>query len=80
MHGRLLGLVAGKALAASTSWGPAIDMRRLLKAAGLASILALWVCLPIRVQAVAEQKNIVLVSHNDLNGHGDGGEGNQLGR
>jgi hypothetical protein len=28
-----------------------------------------------RAQAPADQKNIVLVGHSDLNGHGDGGEG-----
>lgn len=50
-------------------------MRRLLNAAGVALVLALFVGSPARVRAVAEQKNIVVVSHNDLNGHGDGGEG-----
>ena len=29
----------------------------------------------VRAQEPAEQKNMVLIGHNDLNGHGDGGEG-----
>jgi hypothetical protein len=41
-------------------------------------IFAILVASPADAQQLAEQKNMLLISHNDLNGHGDGGDGMAL--
>jgi hypothetical protein len=52
-----------------------MSVRRLFLAVGMVCTSAILVASPANCQTSAEQKNMVLVGHNDLNGHGDGGEG-----
>jgi hypothetical protein len=57
-----------------TPWR-AFAVCRILLPVVLAFIAAAMFVSTIYAQQLAEQKNMLLVSHNDLNGHGDGGEG-----
>src|ERR1700687_3112248 len=42
-------------------------------------VLAATMFVPtVHAQAPVEEKNMLLIGHNDLNGHGDGGELNQI--
>jgi hypothetical protein len=52
-----------------------MNIRRLLLGAGLALLVIVPSSAVGRGQEAGEQKNMVLISHTDLNGHGDGGEG-----
>ncbi|MGH9359487.1 MAG: LVIVD repeat-containing protein, partial [Terriglobia bacterium] len=52
-----------------------MSVRSFAIVAGLACIMASPLASVAKAQQAAERKNMVLISHNDLNGHGDGGEG-----
>ena len=49
-------------------------VRRLFDA-GLVLVIALSATASVKAQASLEQRNLTVISHNDLKGHGDGGEG-----